>query len=131
MEIKRIETRTQEMIDRIGVQGHSYEHVNISGVLDPMRKVVDLLDWEARAKEQLSECEREIAMGWAIVAGIDALGFGTHARILSGYYLEANSWETVSKDVGIAVEDCRAFARTACEVCDGVGIARLKELGRG
>jgi len=130
-EIKRIEARTQEMLDRIGVQGHGYEHINITGVLDPMRKVDDLLDWESRAKEELSECEREIAIGWQIVAGIDALGFGTHARVLSGYYLEARSWESVSKETGLTPDECRGFAKTACDVCDAMGIAKVKEMGRG
>ena len=131
LELLRIEQRTQEMIDRIGVQGQSYERVSISGVLDPMRKVDDLLDWEIRSKEEHAECSKDIAMAQELLAGIRVLGYEGHAKIIEEHFLNLHDWGAVANRYGLTAELCRACANKMFLMCDSIGIARMKEMGRG
>ena len=131
LEIRRIEERTQDMLDRIGVQGHGYDVINITGTLDPMRKVDDLLDWEARAKEEIAECQKEIVSAYEIVAGIEKSGFEVSAQIISSYYLEARSMKSLCKKHELDEEEITAQIQMVFEYCDQRGLAKIKEIGRG
>lgn len=130
LQIKSLEERAQIMRERVGVQGHGYDAHGKSGVLDPMRKVDDLVDWEATFDEQVAECNKVIAEGWEIVGGIDALGGHEMAQVLGRHYLMAEDVAEIAKQRHCTMEIVVAAISAGLDMVDKIGIARLKDEGR-
>ena len=130
IEIKQIKRKSLEMHERIGVQGQSYQINSMTGVLDPMRKVDDLLEWEIKSTNEIAECNRELDKCREIVAGINALGGKMQAQIISRYYLSALGWDRVAKNFKISAEEAEKTAKNTLAVVDKLGIAYVKEQGR-
>jgi hypothetical protein len=141
LEIRRIEIETSDRMDACGIGARSYEaHGPLGSTLDPMRKVDELVDWQA---EQIAtrDLERPIAEAAQIVAGIDACGDTLAVEVVTRYYLQGESWHRIVADVapryehfdGMSTHDAaemlhRALTRSLAE-WDSVGIARLREMG--
>lgn len=143
LEIRRIERETDERIGSIGVGARSYEaHGAMGSVLDPMRKVDELIDWQSGQIDsdglvgQIEDAEE-------IVSGIRASGDEMAAEIALRYFVRAEPMTKIAADVkGRAKLTAEMDDETAARMMmlalekllcywDGVGIARIREIGRG
>lgn len=121
----------------IGVQGHSYEVHSKSDILDPMRKVDDLIEWE-RAND-VTDLEEQIEEARTMARGIpDPL----MAEVTERFYCDGESMDAIAIDVGarvgalVALPHYRRVAaleqalRISVAELDHVGIAKLKQMGQ-
>ena len=127
VQIRKIEEQSQIMSEGIGVQGHKYERINVSGTLDWTAKVDDLMQWEVNAKARIAECNRELEMAWEIVAGMDSLGWDV--SLATKHYLMAEPWKEIVPESQI--ESAKSRCRASFRNVDQIGIARVREMGRG
>lgn len=127
LQVRKIEEQAQAMSEGIGVQGHKYERVNVSGTLDWTAKVDDLMQWEVNAKERIAECNRELGIAWELVAGMEKLGWDV--LLATKHYLMALPWDEIVERSQIASAQARCKAMFAN--VDQIGIAKVREVGRG
>lgn len=141
VEIRRIEEQAEIRRSAIGVQGHSYGMHAKSGIFDPSRKVIDLMDWETEMvnAENLQE---PIEEAYEIVAGIATISDDSTVEVLTRRYLQAESWVDIARDIERRTESFRRLNRGEQVQClkdamnhsisqwESIGIARLKEMGR-
>ena len=143
LEIRRIEMETDERIGSIGVGAHSYEaHGALGSVLDPMRKVDELIDWQSGQIDSAG-LVGQIDDASEIVSGIRASGDEMAAEIVTRYFVNAEPMEEIAADLkggakstaemddaAAAALMLKALEKLLC-YWDGVGIARLREIGQG
>lgn len=124
----------------IGVQGHSYDVHSKTGILDPSRKIDDILDWEM---EQNEEVPREpIEEAYEIVSGARRISDPLTIEVVTRYYLKAESYVELVRNL-VANYDIRALkgltrkeqiailektVDSAVEEWERVGIAHLKDM---
>lgn len=152
--IKKRQLEEQAEIRRqsIGVQGHnSFEVHAKSGILDPMRHVVELMDWqdELVCEEDL---DAPIMEAYEIVAGIERISRGVIVETTMRYYLQGESWRDIVDGYersGIRMtpiyereEHLKGLSKSkqtewlqaeldkSMEKWEKIGIAHLKEKGR-
>lgn len=91
IKIRQREERAEIRRQSIGVQGHnSFEVHAKSGVLDPMRHVVELMDWQAEvAKEE--DLTAPINEAYEIIAGAQHISDDVSIEIITRYYLQGES----------------------------------------
>lgn len=151
VKIRQIEEQAEIRRQSIGVQGHnSFEVHAKTGVLDPMRHVVELLDWQERLIEE-PDLYAPIEEAYEIMAGIERQTDDVTTEVLMRYYLQGESlkeivdgWERGGMrypPIGSRVEQLRHVPRSkqftllqkvmdlAISEMDKIGIARLKQLG--
>ena len=144
LEIRRLEEQAEMRWQAIGVQGHnSFEVHPKSGILDPMRHVIEYLDWSEDAidTEGLNE---PINDAYEILRGIEHVADPLSVELATRYYLQAESWPSIARDLG-EVRHIEALAdldrseqirilikamEEAVAEWDRIGIAHLKEMGR-
>ena len=144
--IRRIEEQTEVKRERVGVQGHGYEVHAKSGILDPMRKVDELLDWQA-AQLSDSELAEPIEEALEVVRGIETLGDDLAVELVVRHYLQAESWESIVRgddgspsmsdridafaDISVKrqVQYLKEAFRQVLPDWERIGIARLKQMG--
>ena len=144
--IRKIEEQTAIKRERVGVQGHGYEVHAKSGILDPMRKVDDLLDWQA-AQLSDSELAEPIEEALEVVRGIEKLGDDLAVELVVRHYLQAESWESIVRGddgsprmserieafgglpVSTQVRYLKEAFRQVLPDWERIGIARLKQMG--
>ena len=140
IELRRIEHEAALRRSTIGVGGHSYEYHPKSGILDPSRKVIDLLDWEMEQEggDGLRAC---ISDARIILAGAARIIDPLAVDALRSYYTEGRSIRTVADSlrthapelgdmgdterariVGKAIERTVAFL-------EQIGYAHLRDMG--
>ena len=143
LEIRRIEMEADERIGSIGVGARSFEaHGALGSVLDPMRKVDELLDWQAGQIDSAG-LVGQIEDAAEIVSGIRASGDEMAAEIALRYFVRAEPMTEIAADLKgrsdatAEMDDAeaasvmlRALEKWLC-CWDGVGVARLREIGRG
>lgn len=143
IEIRRIEETTQIRREAIGVQGHSYGFHSKSGILDPSRKIVDLIMWE---EEQVSseDLRGPIDDAYEIVCGIATISDDLTVEIVTRRYLQGESWVEIARDLADArhIDTLQGLTRKQqvdlmskaidadMELWDRIGIAHLREMGR-
>lgn len=141
LEIRRIEMETDERIGSIGVGARSYEaHGALGSVLDPMRKVDELIDWQSGQIDSAG-LVGQIEDASEIVSGIRASGDGMAAEIALRYFVRAEPMTKIAADVkgrsdataemddaAAAALMLRALEKSLC-YWDEIGIARLREIG--
>lgn len=140
LEIRRIEEEAELRRESVGPQGHGYEAHPKTGILDPMRHVDDLIEWEL-AQVNVAELQEPIAEAAEIVAGIDKIGDHNVTETVTRYYLQGESWH----EVVVAMEDranlsglprktqikcLKEALKPSMELWESIGIAKLKEMGR-
>ena len=97
LEIRRIEEEHRIRREAIGVQGHSYDVHSKTGVRDPMRLLVDYMDWE---NEQVAEVSREpIEEAYEIVDGASHVTDSLTIEVITRYYLQAESLVELARDL--------------------------------
>ena len=124
----------------IGVQGHSYDVHSKSGILDPTRKIDDILDWEM---EQNEEVPREaIDEAFDIVAGATHVSDSLTIEVMTRYYLQAESYVELVRDLAVdrglkmfqglprreQVALLSSMIEDAIDKWEHLGIARLKDM---
>lgn len=143
VEIRRIEERAEVRRQLIGVQGHnSFEVHPKTGVLDPMRHVIELMDWQQETNVQ--DLQDPIHEAAELVDGAEKLVDSLTVEVMARYYLQAESWNSIARDLGEkrrleplvgldrhsqATMLERALNAVVAQL-ESVGIARLKEMGR-
>ena len=142
LEIRRIEMETDERIGSIGVGARTYEaHGAMGSVLDPMRKVDELIDWQSGQMDSAG-LVGQIEDATEIVSGIRASGDEMAAEIATRYFVNAEPMEESASDLkgsakstaemddaAAAALMLKALEKLLC-YWDGVGIARLREIGQ-
>lgn len=150
LEIRRIEEEAEIRRQSIGVQGHSsFEFHSKTGILDPSRKIDELLDWQS---EMVSESVflKPIDEGWEIVRGMQKITDDFTVEIITRYFLQAESWHEIivgNSATGVASmserrESWRELSYSdqlklltesvdsTIESLEEIGIAHLKEMGQ-
>ena len=95
VEIRMLEEQAEIRRHLIGVQGHNNFEVHPKmGVLDPMRHVIEFMDWqdEIVGREDLSV---PIEEAFVIVKGISHISDGLTLEIVTRYYLQGESWREI------------------------------------
>ena len=147
LEIRRMEEESELRRQQIGVQGHSYGAHSKNGIRDPMRKVIELIDWE---KERIASLRLNDAIeeGYEIVAGLEKVTDPATVEVLTRYYLQGESWmDIVSGKNGVGpiseridllvghkydtqVKILSSSIDGTIQSWESIGIAHLKEMGR-
>ena len=149
--IRRIEEEAEVRREAIGVQGHTYGIHSKNGILDPMRKVDELLDYQREQVDAL-DLRQPIDDAWEIVAGMEKVSDGLSVELVTRYYLQGESWreivdgyrrgsvtmppicERVAELEGIPRQKQFRWLAQAMDVKIGeledIGIAHLREMGR-
>ena len=140
-ELSRLRQQHQFLQDAIGVQGHSYGVHSKSGILDPMRRVVDLIEWE-EDNSDLEELQDVIEEGKLLIDGAAILTDAFTLDVLQRYYLRGQGLPRIARELAPGVpgldrlpeatqvavlED--ALANVVADL-DRTGEARLKALAR-
>lgn len=129
MRIDALEERSMVMHERIGIQGRGMGSF-ASGVLDPMRKVDDLLDWEIEEYDAvMSSCRSALDEADALLRGLRAMGYDDAATALRLYYVDAMGLMDVCDRVDHGPELVQMMLDTALSYIDETGIAKVKEAG--
>lgn len=149
LEIRRIEEQAEIRLQSIGPQGYSLGVHSKNGILDPMRKVDELMDWQESERDKFHllppiDEARDVLSGAAKIA--DAID----VEIVARYYLQAETVVEIVKGsrdgsvppiakridgmAGMSVKDqikvLEATIRKDVASWESVGIAHLKEMGR-
>lgn len=145
--MRSIEEESAIRRERVGVQGHGYEVHAKSGILDPMRKVDDLLDWQEDQESTLG-LEALIDEAWDVLCGIATLGDDFAVELVTRHYLQCESWASIAYGIDGArpmreriealkgvprdkhAEYLRKAFRAVLPEWERIGIAKLKQMGR-
>ncbi len=125
--MRAIDAEKVELRDRIGVQGHTYGRHAKNSILDPMRKVDDLVDITADLDMERMECQRDVSAAWSLMAGVRAMcPYEDAEYLLSRYYMYGESMDRLARSTPYSVSVIQRALKASVEWCDGQGIARLK-----
>lgn len=149
--IRTLEEQIELRRQLIGVQGHnSFEVHGKSGVLDPMRHVVEFMDWQTELVDK-PDLTIPISEAYEVVAGVERIADSFIVELVMRYYLQGESWREIVDGYRradgvvppIAEQDktLKGLSRSkqikllseelddAIDRWDKIGIARLKEMG--
>lgn len=150
VELRLIREQAEIRLQSIGVQGHnSFEVHAKTGILDPMRHVIELMDWEADITD-VDRLKDPIAEAQDIVRGIGRIADPLTMELVTRYYLHGESWREIvdgNSATGVAPIAERADALAGVQRSkqfewlskamdeaigqwERIGIAHLKEMGR-
>lgn len=147
IEIRRIEDEAEIRRESVGVQGHTYGFHPKNGILDPSRKIVDLIDWQ-ESQIADAELERPITEAGDVIAGLRKMADPMTIEVITRYYLEGETFKDIidgdgrkpaltdRTDVLDGIDRTAQFryvqetVRSLIGMSESIGIARLKELGR-
>lgn len=149
IEIRRIEEEAEIRRQRIGVQGHGYDVHSKSGILDPMRKVDDLLEWQESQYDN-SDILPPIDEGYELVAGIERISDPFTVEVVTRYYLQGESWREIVEGLPVGMtpisersngllsglshsDQIKVLVKSVDESIkewERIGIPHLKEMGR-
>lgn len=129
LRIREVVARSELMREQIGLGGRAMDS-SIGTALDPMRKVDELLDWEAEELRTAVSSSREaIDEALSVLRGMSVMGYEDAAETLRLRYVEALDVPDVAERVGQSVDVVVMMCETAFTWCDEVGLARIKEAG--
>lgn len=141
IEIRKVEEQAQVKRDAIGVQGHGYETHSKSGILDPSRKILELIEWE-ETQVNSDDLREPIDDAYELLKGIQTIADDLSVEITSRYYLQAESWQEIARSLEPRVESLAGLNRSrqvsllsktmdaAMDQWERIGIAHLREMGR-
>ena len=149
VEIRRIDEQAELRLQAVGPQGYSLGVHSKNGILDPMRKVDELMDWQDSEMDK-TELLAPIDEAWDVLMGAQKVSSDLDVEIVTRYYLQAESLREIV--VGSKVrkvppiaqrvesmaklsfkEQAKVLERAMKESIaswDQIGIAHLKEMGR-
>lgn len=143
IEIRRIEEQAQLKRESVGVQGHTYGFHTKNGILDPTRKIDDLILWEQQeiGSEELNQPIEEAV---SVVDGISRIADSLSVELVTRYYLQAESWNEIARDLSSKDRNITALCGlsrseqvnlliktmdAAIAQWETIGLAHLKEMG--
>lgn len=144
LEIRKLEEQAELRREAIGVQGHnSFEVHAKSGILDPSRRIDELLDWQ-NEQVGIAELQDPISEAYVIVAGIERISDSLTVEVTTRYYLQAESWSSIARDLADVrrvdalldlsrLEQVRLLSKAldiSMQQWEQIGIAHLREMGR-
>ncbi len=127
LRIRAIEAEKRELADRIGVQGHTYGSHSKNGILDPMRKVDELIDSTVELDAEIAECAKDVDEAWELIRGIYALcPYDDAGLLVTRRYVRAETIADISAETSYPKDIVDKALAQVLAWCDHVGIARLK-----
>lgn len=141
IEIRRIEEQKQARLTALGPGGHTYDAHPKVGILDPMRHMDALMDWQDEQMHALN-LQPPIEDGYTLMSGIERVADSFDVEVATRYYLQAESWREIARSLEGRVEFLQGHTRDeqvlilskSLEHCveqwNSIGIAHLKEMGR-
>lgn len=149
--MRRLEEQIEIKRQSIGVQGHNSFQIHAkSGVMDPMRHVVEYMDWQTELVG-IEDLQAPINEAWEIMGGIRHISDGLMVEVVTRYYIEGETWRDIIdgyiengermppiseradllKNVPRSKQFkwCREATDKAIEQWERIGIAHLKEMG--
>lgn len=137
LRMRAIDTEIEIMGERVGPQGHGYEHHSKSGILDPMRHVISKVDETVELERERMGCEMDVSAGMEVLDGLRALDDEGATRlmtdgeyVLSGYYAFGMDIGAVASGCGQSAELCDMLLAELRRYCDDVGMPRLRAAAR-
>lgn len=131
LRVRSIEDEVVELRDRIGVQGHTYGIHSKNGILDPMRKVDDMIDQSADLRKERAECHAQMLCGQLMIDGARECLSETSEYVMRQYYVRGRSVPEISRAIGRREQLCLAIIGAGTDACDSQGCARLKARAMG
>lgn len=141
LQIRKIEEEAELRRQRIGPQGYSMGVHAKNSILDPMRKVDDLIAWETERRQD-PELSGPIDYAYQLVSGIEKLADTTTLEAITRYYLQGDELPFIIRDLeqrhgfmrGADYAKQEAALTTAMDKglseWESIGIAHLREMGR-
>jgi len=143
LQIRRIEEELELKQQAIGPQGYSVGPHSKNGILDPMRKVDEMLDAQHELAD-VAELQEPLDEAWDVVRGIEKIADSLTVELVIRYYLHAESWSVIARDlsdnrhveslVGITRSEQIVLLSKTMDVAisqwEQTGIAHLREMGR-
>lgn len=128
MLVRETNRKAQQMRERLGPSGMSYEPHGKHSYHDPMNKVDELIDWETENfRQTLDGANAALSEALDVIRGVIALGGEDLGKVLLYRYYEGMEWEKVSSAVDQPVEVVKLMAEEGFKWIDSVGIAKIKE----
>ena len=128
MLVRETNRKAQQMRERLGPSGMSYEPHGKHSYHDPMNKVDELIDWETENfRQTLDGANAALSEALDVIRGVIALGGEDLGKVLLYRYYEGMEWEKVSSVVDQPVEVVKLMAEEGFKWIDSVGIAKIKE----
>ena len=130
--IDRIDEELRLLEERVGPQGYSTGVHSHASILDPMRKVIDLVDQSEELWAERAECEGDIRNAWSIVAGIAAYSkWGMEAeQLVVEYFIYARDLDEIAESTSYSIDVNRRAIEVVLEEADAIGVARLRSAVR-
>lgn len=152
VKLRQLEELSEVRLQSIGVQGHnSFEVHAKSGILDPMRHVIELMDWQEELVN-FEDLQAPIDDGFEIISGAAHISDSVMIEVATRYYLQGESWHEIidgyerdgrkmpplserMEKLGEVSRSkqfdwCKKALDIAVEQWERIGIAHLKEMGR-
>jgi len=125
--VERMESR-RAMLDLHSGGGTS---ISKGTILDPMRRVDDLIDSNAADSMLLEQLESELDEAWQMVGGMSELGADDGAQVCCRRYLWLEGWGEIARGMGHTVDECRSLMEMTMAWADEIGPARLRQASLG
>lgn len=148
VKMRQIDEQVEIRRQMIGVQGHnSFEVHAKSGILDPMRHVIDLMEWQ-ESLEEIPDLNAPIEEAYSIMAGIAKIADGVTVEVVTRYYLQGMSLREIVDGCdgypplsertdgldGLPKQKQLSWVKKAMDLAidqwELIGIAHLKEMGQ-
>lgn len=119
------ELRMSLMRERIGLHGRGME-VNVTSILDPMRKVDDLIDWEMAEMTGMASWQDAVDEARLVIDGMRAMGDVDMSRTLELIYVDAVEPKAAANVLGHDQMVVKMLCDQAFEWLDSVGLVNVK-----
>ena len=128
--LRRIKEDEQELNDRIGPQGHSYERAPKNDIRDPMRHVDEMLDGTMELEREKVELMVDIRAAqvliWGMGSGDGVAAMGDGQYVMTEYYVYGKDMREIADGAGMTTKVCELLIGECVRYCDEIGIAKLK-----
>lgn len=94
VEIRTMEEQAQIRREAIGVQGHGYGFHSKAGILDPTRKIDELILWEEE-RVGADYLREPIDEAWDVISGATHIADDVTIQVVTRYFLQAESWSEI------------------------------------
>lgn len=151
VEIRKLEEQMEFRRQAIGVQGHNnFEMHAKSGILDPMRHVIELMDWQSEYVGR-GDLQAPINDAYQLICGISHITDDFTVEVVTRFYLQGESWREILEGYehdgvrmppitertnlfdGLRRSDQTTILKramsNAIDAWESIGIAHLKEMG--
>ena len=122
-----IEDLKSLMTAHVGVQGHAISHVSCGCVLDPSRKIVDVLDSFESLDVETAACMADVSEADVILDGVRrSFSDGCIVADVLDLHIHGHDAAEIAGAVGVGVDTVLGVIGSGLEVLDGIGVARLR-----